>query len=360
MSFILGLFLHLFAAFAWPYFSIFCHEHGHFFAAKLVGFRPYHLKIGSRTSITWKWLFNSKIELGSYPGGGLTFASMANIDGSNFKTLKLRTSIFLLGGAFANLLLFLMSLTAFCLHPSILLLFFIYIELYLIIYSLFPMNVMIGGVKHPNDGKILQTTLKKNYQEYYRNAAISYQEAISAYGDLPRKRSFLGGDPNRLQLLIDAQVAVLYEHYDEAVKLLEQLLELGSLDKIEIAYILDTLLSIVINNGQMQYLTQADHWSERAIKAAGHSKTIQGTRGAILAELGRYAEAKKMLLPLTEPGQEAIDFTISCWYLAKIDYHLGNSEKVRYWLKQAEQFGSDSASISSILDRILNEIGEKP
>lgn len=356
MGLILTVFINTFGIFAWYYFSIFCHEHGHFFAAKLVGFHPYHLKVGSYKSITQKWIFGSTIELGSYPGGGLTFASLSNITWANLKTLKLRLSVFLIGGSLVNLVLFWGLLIVFRSRPSVLLFVLCLIEFGLVFYSLFPMEIMIAGNQHPNDGKILQSIFSQDYKQYYKNAFIAYQNEISKYGALPENRLLFGGEINRLQMLIDAQLAITYSQYHEAARLLEELLRLGNLAKSETAYILDTLLSIVINHGQMQYLAQADLWSKRLVQVLGHFKTVQGTRGAILAELGRYAEAKDLLLPLTEPGNEAIDFTIGCWYLAKVDYYLGNSDKVQYWLNQAEQFGSDSPYISSIFARLSQEI----
>ena len=43
---------------------------------------------------------------------------------------------------------------------------------------------------------------------------------------------------------------------------------------------------------------QLDQWSRRAFELAPEVKTIRGTRGAALVELGRYEDGKVLLAPL--------------------------------------------------------------
>jgi hypothetical protein len=94
------------------------------------------------------------------------------------------------------------------------------------------------------------------------------------------------------------------------------------------------------------------------MKLAGYSKTIQGTRGVILVELGKYEEGKQNLFPLTRPDNDPVDIAISSYYLAKADHHLGNSGQALVWLKQAEEVSKKVPGLSEMFARIKQELHE--
>jgi predicted Zn-dependent protease len=177
-------------------------------------------------------------------------------------------------------------------------------------------------------------------------------------GDLAKSQPLFKNDMRSLELLVKADIKLNYQRFDEAIAVYNQLLKAENTSDAERVYILEMLGSIVINHRQMQYLTQADYWSQEAMKLAAHSKTIQGTRGAILIELGRHEEGKQTLLPLTEPGNDLIDIVVSSSYLARADHHLGNSEQAWKWLKQAEQVGLKDPDLSETLAGIEEELRE--
>lgn len=118
---------------------------------------------------------------------------------------------------------------------------------------------------------------------------------------------FFNNDLKILQILYKAQAEFNRNNFDQVIELLEPILNNSYIIPRDKLYIIDILASIVINYGEMKYLDKADKWSFQAMGLASDIKTIQGTRGAILIELGRYSEGKEMLLPLTEAGNEAID-----------------------------------------------------
>ncbi|MBV8886495.1 MAG: hypothetical protein JO235_21215 [Chroococcidiopsidaceae cyanobacterium CP_BM_RX_35] len=134
--------------------------------------------------------------------------------------------------------------------------------------------------------------------------------------------------------------------------MLEPFLSYSYIKRIDKVYIIELLTSIVINFAEKKYLQKADQWSNQALLLANDVKTVRGTRGAILIELGRYSEGKEMLLPLTEADNDSTDIAVSCCYIAKADYFLGNEDKVKYWLKKAEQVGTGK----QIMLRIQREL----
>jgi predicted Zn-dependent protease len=128
---------------------------------------------------------------------------------------------------------------------------------------------------------------------------------------------------------------------------------------LESVYLLDILISIVLIHGQIQYLKQAEIWSKKAFELASHSRTIQGSRGGILVELGEFDEAKRILLPLIAPENEPIDKLISLCYLAKADYALGNSKEAQDSLDQAGKMIDKDATLSQVFTRVENELRGK-
>src|SRR5262249_32660167 len=206
------------------------------------------------------------------------------------------------------------------------------------------------------DGKQLFFILTEDYQRFF--FCKSSKEITRIAGDRTAPQIFFKNDIRTLELFVKAQTELDYRHFDEAITLLNQLLKAENASDAEKVYILEILASIVISHGQKQYLTQADGWSQEALKLASYSKTVQGTRGAILVELGKYDEGKQMLVPITEPENDPIDIAISNYYLAKADHSLGNSEQAGRWLMQAEMASKKFPGLSETFASIKQELHE--
>jgi len=343
--------------FAWPYISVFCHELGHFVCAKLVGMSPYLMKVGSGFSISSNSFFGARIELGIhlFSFNGETHAHFPT-NWSTFNDLKPKLIIYCLGGCLANSILLACSI-AMLAHtgfPSFL--YFISIEVVMMISALIPRNILLYGRKHPNDAKQIFLILTKDYQQYFLTEL--QKELTRMDGNLAGPYILLKNDTGTIELFVKAATEINYRHFDEAIALYNRLLRAPNASGAERVYFLDILSSIVIVHGQKQYVTQADVWSQEAMKLAGHSKTVQGTRGAILIELGRYEEGTRMLLQLTEPDNHPLDIAISSCYLAKAEHRLGNNEQAWIWLNLAEKTGKQIPDFSEMLARVKQELRE--
>jgi len=209
-------------------------------------------------------------------------------------------------------------------------------------------------MKFPSDGKCILLILTNNYQRFF--SAYHQKDIVKITRDRAELQIFFKNDIRTIELFVKAENELVYQRFDEAIALWNQLLNAETASDTERAYVLDLLASIVINRGQKQYLNQADGWSQEAMKLAGYSKTIQGTRGAILVELGKYEEGKQTLFPLTKPDNDPMDIAISSYYLAKADHHLGNNEQAWKWLKQAEQVGEKVPGLSEMFASIKQEL----
>jgi tetratricopeptide (TPR) repeat protein len=325
----------LISLYAWPYFSTFCHELGHFVCAKLVGLSPQLMRVGSGFSIFRKNFFGAKLELCMLPYGGLTYAYYPDTNWSKFEDLKPQMIIYIIGGCIANSILLACSIMLLIYTGFPLCLYFVWIEVLMMLNVIIPNDASLYGMKLPSDGKRIFFILTRNYQRFF---FADHQKEISRIaGDRGEPQTLFKNDIRTLELFVKAETELNHRHFDKAISILNQLLNAENASDVEKAYILNLLASIAINHGQKQYLAQADGWSQEAMKFAGYSKTTQGTRGMILIELGRYEEGKQILLPLTGPGNDPYDIAISSYYLAKADHCLGNGEQAQRWLNQAKQ-----------------------
>jgi hypothetical protein len=341
----------------WPYLSTFCHELGHFVCAKLVGMSPYLMKVGSGFSISSKRFFGAQIELGIhlFSLNGETRAHLPT-NWSTFKDLKPKLIIYCMGGCLANSILLACSI-AMLVHTGFpIFLYFILIEVVMIISALVPTNNLLYGRKHPTDAKQIFLILTKDYQQYFLTELQKYLTRMD--GNLAGPYVLLKNDTKTIELFVKAATEFTYRHFDEVIALYNRLLSSQNVSSAERVYFLDILASLVIIRGQKQYLTQADAWSQEAMKLAGYSKTVQGTRGAILIELGRYEEGLRMLFQLTEPDNDPLDIAISSCYLAKAEHRLGNGEQAWSWFELAEKTGKQIPDLSEMFARVEQELRE--
>ncbi|WP_013325606.1 tetratricopeptide repeat protein [Gloeothece verrucosa] len=306
-------------SFFWLHFSIFCHEMGHLLAAKTVGFNPYFVRVGTGPKILQLKLFKSIFELRTYPSSGITYISNLSLD-----RLKPKLLLMYLGGPSVNCF-FLLILNKIC-HSRlfnldiswyIIIQGLAFFEFLLLVTNLIPLESVLYGRSCPNDGKQIFNALTKNKQQLMQILlGLARYEASQSTTVTP----WFNKDLNKLQILFQAQTEFQQKNFEQAVNLLEQLLKAPELANRERIYLIDLLASIVINYGEKKYLSKAERWSAEALSLDNDIKTLQGTRGSILIELGKYQEGKEMLLPLTERENDAVDRFISCCYLAKADY----------------------------------------
>ncbi len=346
--------------YVWLYFSTFSREIGHFIFAKLVDMSPYFVRVGTGYKFLKLQLFNTMFELGVLPSTGITYAYHSTLDG-----IKWRIILFKSGGIFADFILLALLIIFWKNQGSLIIWIFIIIQALLLLDNLIPAEIHIGigvldkQVRLPNDMKQIISALMTNHQKNFKDFCKEYNKLLYKYKDdkeiLPT--TFLSNDLITLQILIKnyKKLHVFY-NFEETVEFFLQVLKFKNISNLEKIFILDSLANIVVMkmNEYKKYLNAADKWSQEAIGLASHSKTVKRTRGAILIELGRYEEGKQLLLPLTQPENEALDIAVSSCYIAKAEYFLGNIDKVQGWLIKAKRIGV--ADADNILKRIQQEI----
>lgn len=334
--------------YVWLYFTTFFHEMGHFIVAKFWGFKPYRVIVGKGKKILTLNLCDSVIEFRTFPDGGITYTSNLSLE-----KLKYKLALMYIAGPLVNLCLGSLFLILYLkfnqnLLAKPILFAFMCTELFLFISNIIPRDGNLYGQILSSDGKQFINAFTKTEQQFITNLLRLDRYTNNQNSSEP----LFNNDLKKLQIVYQAQAAFNQQNFEQVIHLLEPILNDVNLIVRDQLYLLDLLTSIVINYGEQKYIHKADEWSKQAMELSVDIITIQGTRGAILIELGRYSEGKEMLLPLTTAGNAAIDVAVSCCYIAKADYYLGNEFQVKNWLNQAEKIGA----APRILQRIQNEI----
>jgi len=329
------------------------HELGHVLFGRIAGLAPYRVHIGAGKDLfVFELLKIRFIMKRKFWGGGLTFLRFRN-----FEHFRIKLFFYSLGGPISDLLIIGVALVLFRFEWLRGFLFVVFIvQLMSFMLNMIPMNVTRDGTVYPRDGKKMLMALFTNYEKDLKDAQRELLQMLKRYG--VEDNSFLNNDLSAFATYNEGAVALHEGDFESAIATYENLMRHDELSKAEKVYILEILTSSVIYQGRKEYMDKAEEWSKHALALLPESPTIVGTRAAILIERGDYAGGIKMLLPLTEEGNEKTDRVISACYIAKAYFHLGNEEEMDKWLSRVKSIG-DSDWADAIVKRIEIELNHE-
>jgi tetratricopeptide (TPR) repeat protein len=138
---------------------------------------------------------------------------------------------------------------------------------------------------------------------------------------------------------------------EEAKRRCEELV-VGNASTAEKIFVLDQLASLPVYRGLTTYLDEADRWSREALSLAPESLTLQGTRGGILVERGRFEEALPLLKNVVRKSHAPIDHFTSYFYLGLIAKHHGDLKAMRKHAMRAWNY----CTMPSFRERLAREL----
>lgn len=322
--------------------GIVCHEFGHFLAA-LAGSIPVRLvSVGTGPVLLSGRIRETTFELRLLPLSGFVAPYPA------FGYRRFPSALFTLGGILGNVALigFVLALGIAGIVPqraapavgAI-----VVTQLFLIVFSVIPMR--FAG--QANDGLSFVRLLR------WRGGDVALLDSLYA--------TMLGryGAAGEMQLARSAASSRVIYHLTrpdrwtspvgqrDAREALLRELDRGPLRREEELLVLDALATDGLIFGEAP--ERLEQWSARAFELAPEVRTLRGTRGAILVELGRYEEGKKMLEPLaTAQDEDVFDALMNRAYLARAERGLGNAEAVRHWAVAARQTTDSLAQLPAL------------
>jgi len=223
-----------------------------------------------------------------------------------------------------------------------------------------PAKGRVGGESSPNDAlQVIQLWSERGALEEKRQILRDTQ-GLNEF--------VLGGDP----IEVEARLRSLIERHPDNLHLkiisFQQQIKRGDLDgaKAEIesllrtkedryenrAKLLDLLVTATLDYGRNDWLPAADNWSYEVLLAFPDSITLRGSRGSILAELGRNAEARDLLCDVLTYTANPVDKAYSQIYLAWLDAQEGKTMSALGRVKKAKSFGVEIRAIPRLEQKI--------
>jgi hypothetical protein len=129
--------------------------------------------------------------------------------------------------------------------------------------------------------------------------------------------------------------------------------------------LLDRLMSDGLRYGDDHLRPSLDSWSLRALQLGPNLDTLKGSRGAILVEIGRYAEGKVILDLVLErlqvlPTPPVFDIYMTLLYLSKAERNLGNIDRATQLFAEGKAVGYSTDVEGQFLKRLQSETIDVP
>lgn len=134
-------------------------------------------------------------------------------------------------------------------------------------------------------------------------------------------------------------------------------LDLNETTPEEEMLVLDMLVTDGLVEGDPELRPHLDEWSSRAISLGPTISTLVGSRGAVLAQLGRYAEAKTLLdRAASAPDPSATDRFLNSLFLARAEHGLGNIDVARTLMARARELIVPTPAFEQLYGALIRSI----
>ena len=228
-------------------------------------------------------------------------------------------------------------------------------QLFFIILSLIPHRASLDGRPMASDGLQLLRLL---------SGSFPYAVMLEPYRRSATRQSVTSPASSR----IAAQLACADRWTSEDARCdfraaLRRELTEGGLPAEEEMLVLDALVTDGLIFADPAVRPDLDQWSLRALQLGPKVKTLVGSRGAVLVELGRYQEGKQLLKTVAFSSDAApFDAFMSQIFLARAEHGLGNADLAGDLMTKARSAigkpnpGALGLAVMGLIERIENEM----
>jgi Peptidase family M50 len=336
--------------------GIVCHELGHLFFAAIGSIPIRLIVIGLGPLLLRRRFGKTLLELRAWPlSGAVTPYPVVN-------HRWFRSALFIFGGVLGNVavICLLAGLDAVGAAPRAagdVLGPIVFAQVFIVVVNLAPVSVKVGGARVPTDGLRLLRLLWQPRDEAAQLRAL-HAAVLSKYSN------------GKLELpMSSASSRVLSHHlslYDLAIdadarrEALMRELEGRDLMREERMYVLDSLVTDGLISGEPTVRPRLDEWSLEALTLGPEVRTLRGSRGAVLVELGRHEEGKALLAPLAaSKDTQPFDSLMTYAFLARAERALGDEAAARRFADAARvtaQGNLASPRVMAMLARFETEV----
>lgn len=226
-------------------------------------------------------------------------------------------------------------------------------QLFIIILSLIPHRASLDGRPMASDGLQLLRLFSGGFR---------YAASLEPYRSSATRLAMTSPASSRIayQLARTDRWTSEDARCDFRAALRRELAE-GSLPPEEEMLVLDALVTDGLTFADPAVRPELGQWSQRALQLGPKVRTLIGSRGAVLVELGRYDEGRQLLETVAFSSDVApFDALMSQIFLARAEHALGNADlacdlmtKVRSVINNPGAFGP---AVMALIERIDNEM----
>jgi tetratricopeptide (TPR) repeat protein len=333
--------------------STILHELGHAVAGRAAGFRIFAIEIGQGRIVYDFFLGKVRWCFRAIPFGGLTHGVPRTME-----YYRSRRCVFIIGGPLVNAILTLIAIILLPLDDQLdstpfdgvaPFLFLALSNAALLLFNLWPHMVNSVRGRIPNDALGLWRTLRN--KETQTNELLSWRYLYEA-SERQRKKDLEGAEawireglqkfPESVALKISAAgILYLQKKYHEAARSYALVAGRSKVSKEMDAHILNGVAYCYLLAGKPEFLTKADTCSRLALKQSPKYPAYKGTRGSVLAELGKYDEGLKLLHEAMKSHTQNSQQALCACYIGIAEARLGNLAESHNYFAVARRLDPD-------------------
>lgn len=304
------------------------HECGHVICAKICSIPVAQFGIGSGPVVLRRRLGQAQLVLRLVPVGGLVMpAVLPDLQ------KRWRMALFFIGGVLGNCTAIAAVVALHAAGAAPIVLYdgmgmplsvaqagiLVGTQLFVMILSLIPHRATLDGRPMASDGLQLLRLL---------SGAFPYATLLDPYRRESTRLAMASAVSSRIanQLARADRWTSEEARHDVRAALRGELRD-GDLPAAEEMLLLDALVTDGLIFADPAARPELDQWSLRAVQLGPEVKTLIGSRGAVLVELGRYQEGKHLLETVAFSSDAApFDALMSQVFLARAEHALGNAD----------------------------------
>jgi len=335
----------IFGVFAATCISVIAHELAHFIVAKALGLEPFFLSIGTGETVFKHQFRTFRLRLRSNPYSGIVYQSLPT--GGRAKRRSDRFWV-LLAGPSTNAAIFGISFYLAFIRPtasgpaqfvrSPIPFEMLLANGWLFLTSIVPFWRTRAGIRLHSDGMqlLLLAFRPKGKSRKRRSRAGSVTSEPDTVG---RWHEMVKEFPHELPLAA-----------------YRQQLEDSSLSDEERNQALDGFATCVLMYGVLEFLPEADRYSEELMRNKPDEWTVKGTRGGILVEKGDLPAGIAMLTQVMDNDPSVFDRAISASFLALAEWKKNNKDAAESWLHRSFELDPNCVSALRVAEIVRNNV----
>ena len=341
------------------------HELGHALAAFLAGMRVFTISIGSFGGVAYvARIIGHDVVLRTIPLGGSVLVAPKST-----RFVRLRYLFVVFSGPLANVLLiaFGMRIASSLDRQSIAYWawsVFVGANLIILAVNLFPMRVMCGGQKVPNDGLAMLATpfmsraaIKAWHTNYYFLEGLESRERGRFKAAKNWFERAVASAPDEPATINGLAISLLdLREYHEARDLLLGLVEREGNPPDYLASFCNNLAWVDLLIGTDELIQEALKYSEQAFARNPWISQYKGTRGTALACSGDFEAGVSLLQEALQENYSPRDRACNASVLALATLKKGEDEQARHYLEMARRLDENCP----FLERIERELAMVP